>query len=155
MQIDQSIKMVQVMALRMDPPVVLDVSRPLREVVHRMRDENAGCAVITHKGQLVGIFTERDLVARVIGTAGALDRPVADWMTPDPGHVNEDDTIRKAVRLMQRGGYRNIPVVDSKGNVVGCVRHKDIVNYLAEHFSSQVLNLPPDPEQIALEREGG
>ena len=48
MQIDQSIKMVQVMALRMDPPVVLDVSRPLREVVHRMRDENAGCAVIVN-----------------------------------------------------------------------------------------------------------
>ena len=154
MQIDQSIKMVQVMALRMDPPMVLDASTPLREVVHRMRDENAGCAVITHKDQLAGIFTERDLVARVIGTKGALDRPVADWMTTDPGHVNENDTIRKAVRLMQRGGYRNIPVVDSKGNVIGCVRHKDIVNYLAEHFSSQVLNLPPDPEQIALEREG-
>ena len=55
MQIDQSIKMVQVMALRMDPPMVLDASTPLREVVHRMRDENAGCAVITHKGHPVSI----------------------------------------------------------------------------------------------------
>lgn len=46
-------------------------------------------------------------------------------------------------------------MVDSAGGVLGCVRHKDIINYLAEHFSSQVLNLPPNPEQMALEREGG
>ena len=155
MQINQSIKMVQVMALRMDPPVVLDVSSPLREVVHRMRHENAGCALITRDGQLAGIFTERDLVSRVIGTSDAFDRPVADWMTPEPGRVNDTDTIRKAVRLMQRGGYRNVPVVNSAGGVVGCVRQKDIINYLAEHFSSQILNLPPNPELIALQREGG
>ena len=155
MQINQSIKMLGVMVLRMDPPVVLDASSPLREVVRRMRHENAGCALITRDGQLAGIFTERDLVARVIGTTAAFDRPVADWMTPEPGQVNETDTIRKAVRLMQRGGYRNVPVVNSAGGVVGCVRHKDIINYLAEHFSSQILNLPPNPELIALQREGG
>jgi len=155
MQINQSIKMVRVMALRMDPPVVLDASSPLREVVRRMRHENAGCALITRDSQLAGIFTERDLVARVIGTTAAFDRPVADWMTPEPGQVNDTDTIRKAVRLMQRGGYRNVPVVNSTGGVVGCVRHKDIINYLAEHFSSQILNLPPNPELIALQREGG
>jgi hypothetical protein len=45
--------------------------------------------------------------------------------------------------------------VDKEGGVVGCVRHKDIITYLAEHFPEQVLNLPPDPDQIVLEREGG
>lgn len=155
MQINQSIKMVQVMALRMDPPVVLDASSPLREVIRRMRDDNAGCALITREGQLAGIFTQRDLVARVLGTTVAFDRPIADCMTPDPGRVKDTDTIRKAVRLMQQGGYRNVPVVNSAGGVVGCLRHKDIINYLSEHFSSQVLNLPPDPELITLQREGG
>ena len=56
---------------------------------------------------------------------------------------------------MWRGEYRNVPVVDEEDRIIGCVRHKDIIKYLAEHFSAQVLNLPPDPEQIALEREGG
>jgi CBS domain-containing protein len=69
--------------------------------------------------------------------------------------VNQSDPIRKAIRLMQRGGFRHVPIVDTEGGVVGCVRHKDIINYLAEHFPEQVLNLPPDPDQIALEREGG
>ena len=155
MQIEEGVKAVEVMALGMDTPVVMDAASPLRKVIRRMRDDNSGCALITRDGRLAGVFTERDLVARVMGTAGAFERPVADWMTPDPDRVTQTDTVRKAVRLMRRGGFRHVPVVDEAGGVVGCVRHKDIVNYLGEHFAPEVLNLPPDPEQIALEREGG
>ena len=155
MQIEERVKVVEVMALAMDPPVVMDAASPLREVIRRMRDDDSGCALITRDGRLAGVFTERDLVARVMGTTGAFEQPVADWMTPDPDRVTQTDTVRKAVRLMRRGGFRHVPVVDEAGGVVGCVRHKDIVNYLGEHFAPQVLNLPPDPEQIVLEREGG
>ena len=155
MQIEESIKVVEVMALEMGPPVVLDEGCPLREVIQRLRDANSGCALVTRDDRLAGIFTERDLVVRVLGAEYALDQPVAEWMTSNPDYVSPTDTIRKAVRLMQRGGFRSVPVVDKQDRVVGCVRHKDIVKYLAAHFSAQVLNLPPDPEQIALEREGG
>lgn len=155
MQIEERVKVVEVMALAMDPPVVMDAASPLREVIRRMRDDDSGCALITRDGRLAGVFTERDLVDRVMGTTGAFEQPVADWMTPDPDRVTQTDTVRKAVRLMRRGGFRHVPVVDEAGGVVGCVRHKDIVNYLGEHFAPEVLNLPPDPEQIALEREGG
>jgi CBS domain-containing protein len=155
MQIEESIKVVEVMALEMAPPVVLDEGCPLREVIQRLRDANSGCALVTRDSRLAGIFTERDLVVRVLGNADGLDQPVAEWMTANPDRVSPTDTIRKAVRLMWRGGFRSVPVVDEDDRVVGCVRHKDIVNYLAEHFSAQVLNLPPDPERIAIEREGG
>ena len=155
MTIEDRIKVVEVMALAMDPPAIFDTETPLREVVHRMRDENVGCALLTRDGELAGIFTERDLVERVLGNKAALDLPVAKWMTPDPERVTRTDTVRKAVRLMQQRGFRSVPVVDEVGRITGCVRHKDIINYLAEHFSEQVLNLPPNPEQIALEREGG
>jgi CBS domain-containing protein len=155
MQIEESIKVVEVMALDLDPPVVLDEGCALFEVVQRLRDANSGCALLTRDGCLAGIFTERDLVVRVLGAEYTLDQPVAQWMTANPDCVSPSDTIRKAVRLMQRGGFRSVPVVDKQGRVVGCVRHKDIIKYLAEHFSAQVLNLPPDPERIALEREGG
>ena len=155
MQVEQSLKVVEIVALSMDPPVVVDADTTLREVVQRMRDENSGCALVTREDRLAGIFTERDLVARVLGNEHALEQPVADWMTPDPDSVTPSDPIRKAIRVMRRGGFRNVPIVDEEGGVVGCVRHKDIINYLAEQFPEQVLNLPPDPDQIALEREGG
>ena len=155
MQIEQRVKLVEVVALGMDPPVVVDVATPLGDVLWRMRDGNSGCALITRDGRLAGIFTERDLVTRVLGTEAALERPVADWMTSDPDRVAETDSIRKAIRQMRRGGFRNVPIVDEAGGVVGCVRHKDIINYVAEHYPAHVLNLPPDPDQVALEREGG
>ena len=155
MQIEQRVRVVEVMALAMDPPVVVDAATPLRDVLRRMRDEKSGCALVTRDERLAGIFTERDVVARVIGSEGALDQPVAEWMTADPDRVTQTDSIRKAIRLMRRGEFRTVPIVDESDGVVGCVRHKDIINYLAELYPEQVLNLPPDPEQVAVEREGG
>ena len=155
MQIEERIKVVEVMALEMDSPVVLDEGRPLREVIQQLSDSNSGCALLTRDDRLTGIFTERDLVVRVMGRAHPVDQTVAEYMTSNPDSVSPTDPIRKAVHLMQRGGFRSVPVVDKENRVVGCVRHKDILKYLAEHFSAQVLNLPPDPERIALEREGG
>lgn len=155
MQIEERIKIVEVMALEMDSPVVLDEGRPLREVIQQLSDSNSGCALLTRDDRLTGIFTERDLVVRVLGAAYSLDQTVAECMTSNPDRVSPTDPIRKAVRLMQRGGFRSVPIVDNENRVVGCVRHKDILKYLAEHFPAQVLNLPPDPERIALEREGG
>ena len=98
MQIEQRVKGVEVAALGMDPPVVVDVATPLRDVLRRMRDGSSGCALITRDGRLAGIFTERDLVERVLGTENPLERPVADWMTSDPDRVAETDSIRKAIR---------------------------------------------------------
>jgi CBS domain-containing protein len=76
-------------------------------------------------------------------------------MTPDPVCVGVKDPVRQAVLLMHEGGYRHIPVVDVTGQVAGCVSHKDIAEYLVNHFAAHVLNLPPDPEQIARTPEGG
>ena len=155
MDIENRIKVVEVLALGMDKPVVTDASTLLREVVRQMRDNRSGCALLTHAGKLAGIFTERDAVMRVVGVKGALDLPASDVMTPDPDHVGHKDPLATAVRLMRRRGFRNVPVVDDAGQVVGCVRHKDVVNYLAEVYPERVLNLPPEPGQVILEREGG
>jgi len=155
MLIEESIKIVEVQALKLDPPITVDQKCLLRKVIERMRGANSGCSLVTSDNRLIGVFTERDLVVRVLGVVNALDQPVSEWMTSDPDRVSPADPIRKALRLMRRGGFRSVPVVDKEDRVVGVVRHKDILEYLAEHFSAEVLNLPPDPERIALEREGG
>jgi hypothetical protein len=48
-----------------------------------------------------------------------------------------------------------VPVVDHEDHILGCVRHKDIASYLVDHYAVHVLNLPPDPEQVARAPEGG
>ena len=155
MEIEERIKAIEVVALGMDPPVVADTSTVLRDIVRQMRDKRSGCALLTHAGKLAGIFTERDAVLRVVGVKDALEMPASNVMTPDPDRVGHKDPLATAVRLMRRRGFRNVPVVDDSDQVVGCVRHKDVVNYVAEVYPEQVLNLPPDPDQVILEREGG
>lgn len=155
MGVEERIKVVEVLALGIDPPVIADVNTSLRRILQEMRDRRASCALLTREDRLAGIFTERDVVTRVAGTPDVFDKPVAEVMTPDPEHVRRGDRLFTAVRLMRRRGYRHVPVVDDGGRVLGCVRHEDVVDYLAEVYPAEVLNLPPDPGQVILTREGG
>ena len=83
-----------------------------------------------------------------------LTTPVAACMTPDPVVVHPKEPIGLAVRRMEEGGYRHLPVVDPAGRPLGVLSVKRIVHYLAEHFPTTVYNLPPDPDAIPQAPEG-
>ncbi len=145
MGVEERIKVVEVLALGINPPVIADADTSLREIVREMRDRRTSCALLTREDELAGVFTERDVVTRVVGEKG----------TSDPEHIRRGDRLSTAVRLMRRHGYRHVPVVDDDGRVLGCIRHEDVVDYLAQVYPAEVLNLPPDPDQVILTREGG
>jgi CBS domain-containing protein len=158
MAIEKKVRQVAVAALEMPDPLFLDQGTPIREVVARMRERLTGVALLTAGGsppKLAGIFTERDILMRVLGEAGALDRPVSDVMTPDPTAVTADDPIARAVAIMNRDRVRHVAVCNADGKATGCVRHKDLIRYLVEHFAERLLNIPPEPDQVATSPEGG
>ena len=155
MKIERSLREVEVLALELQPPLVADGASSVGNVIREMQAGGHGYALITTNNRLSGIFPERDVLLSVFGHDAVLAQPVAAHMTPDPVCVNATDPVRQVVLLMHQGGYRQIPIVDAGGQVEGCVRHKDIAEYLVNHFAAHVLNLPPDPEQIARTPEGG
>ena len=69
-------------------------------------------------------------------------------MTPHPITVGPKDPVRTAIRRMQKGGYRHLPVVDENGRPVGILSARRVVHYLVEHFPALVFNQPPDPNQF-------
>jgi CBS domain-containing protein len=75
-------------------------------------------------------------------------------MTPCPVVVHRKDSVGAAIRKMEEGGYRHLPVVDEADRLVGVLAVKQIVRYLVEHFPGTIYNLPPDPHVIQQEREG-
>jgi CBS domain-containing protein len=154
MKLERSLREVEVLALELQPPLVLEETTSVGDVVQAMQDSH-GYALITENKRLVGIFTERDVLLSVLGNDAVLAQPVSGHMTPDPVCVGTKDPVRQVLMLMYQGGYRHIPIVDATGQVAGCVRHKDIAACLVNHFAEYVLNLPPDPEQIARTPEGG
>jgi CBS domain-containing protein len=118
-----------------------------------MRRENFGCVLVCEADKLVGIFTERDLMCRVLAVGKPLTMPIADVMTPGPETVQPQDAIRVAVRKMKAGGHRHLPVVDEIGRPVGLLSVKRVVHYLVEHYPHAVYNQPP-PGQVPDSPEG-
>lgn len=137
-------------------PVCIESPAPVLEAVHLMRDRHVGCVLVVRAGKLQGIFTDRDVVARVM--AAGIDpakTAVRRMMTPSPETLRPTDSIAFALNLMSLGGYRHIPLVDKSGAPVGIVSVKDIVGYLVGFFPKSVINLPPAPRaNYAREREG-
>ena len=105
-------------------------------------------------GRLRGVLTERDIFARLVGAGMDLASPVETLMNAEPHTLRIDQTVRDAIELMQNGRYRNVPLVDEHGLVVGIVRQQDVLRYLAEAFPEELLNLPPRPHQLMEEPEG-
>lgn len=137
-------------------PVQVDRRATLRSVIERLNQERIGCVLIVEEGRLAGVFTERDVLTKLVGTDIDVDRtPVEDLMTPDPECLTLDDGIAYALNKMTIGGFRHIPLVDHHGRPAGVVAMRHIVEYLVDLFPRGVLNLPPSPNlAIARTREG-
>ncbi len=154
MELARNLKVESVCRLRPGPPRHIAPDRPVAEAVALMRRHRVGCLLVCQGERLVGIFTERDLMRRVLAAGCSLAAPVGLYMTPDPVTVGPKEPINLALKYMEEGGYRHLPVVDARGQPLGVLSIKRVVHYLAEHFPATVYNLPPDPHVFPLQAEG-
>jgi CBS domain-containing protein len=129
-------------------------TQTVADAIAVMRQHRVGCVLVCEGPRLAGIFTERDLLRRVLGTGQPLSTPLAGCMTPNPVTVQPKESVSAALRRMDEGGYRHLPVIDDAGKPVGVLSVKRIVHYLVEHFPSTVYNLPPDPNTVPQSAEG-
>ena len=138
-------------------PVTVLPGTGLAECVRAIQRTGTGDSVFVcnASGRLLGVLTERDIFGRIVGGRVDLSQPVEALMTTEPRTLDLDDTIRDAIVLMQTGRYRNVPLVDTSGYLVGVVRQADIIRYLAESFPEELLNLPPRLHQRMKAPEGG
>ena len=153
MDLVRNLKSETVSRLYPTQPWLVQIGRPVADAVKLMREKKVGCVLVCEQRRIVGIFTERDLLRRVLAQGRSLDTPIEACMTPEPITVHPKDPISCAIKRMQKGGYRHLPVViDEKP--VGILSVKRIVHYLVEHFPTMVYNLPPHPQPIQPQREG-
>ena len=138
-----------------NPGLILDEQTPLDDALRAMRENRQGCILITREGKLSGIFTERDVLMKVVGTNVDLARtPVRPYMTREPVCLPHDATVAYALNKMCLEGFRHVPLTDAAGRPVGVVSMRDIIDYLSGFFPKDVLNLPPEPTSGFRNREG-
>jgi CBS domain-containing protein len=113
------------------PPITLPASAPLADAVRLMLEEGVGTVlVLGGDGKLAGIFSERDLLLRVPDdVARSGDRPLGEFMTPNPETVRPDDPLAVALHKMDVGGYRHLPV-EADGKPVGVISVRDLMRHI-------------------------
>ncbi len=132
---------------------VLRGEQTIADAVREMRSHSHGSTMICRDGKLIGIFTERDLMKH-LAAGKVLHEPLSAVMTGKPRTVTLDDSLMTVIQLMDEGGYRRLPVVNSSGSPVGIVDVKSVVHFLVEHFPKAVYNQAPRALLTARDREG-
>lgn len=138
-------------------PATVSVTSSLGAAIAAMQADDTRSVLVTDDSQrLVGVFTERDIVLRVVGASPAAESsdPIGQYMTPAPDALHLESTLGEALALMERRGYHGVPLVDDEGRVAGHLDSRDVLEYIAEAFPQEVLNLPPRPHQRMAQSEG-
>jgi len=109
------------------PLILAQSSDNVRDVARKMSERNIGAIAVLDSGQLVGIFSERDLMTRVVVPGlNPDDTPVANVMTKALVAAKPEEEIGSALQKMQSLGCRHLPVVD-EGTLIGMLSLRDLL----------------------------
>ena len=109
----------------------------VREAAKLMARRKVGAVMVVEDGKLVGIFTERDAVSRVLARdRDARATKLADVMTADPLTVGPDKSFGYALLMMHEHGFRHVPVIEN-GKLVGVVSARNALDPDLEEFVAE------------------
>ncbi len=115
-------------------PITVDASASLEKAIRQMNAHKIGCLLVTDTNdKLLGIFTEKDVLMRVVGLVDNLAAAqVADFMTANPIALNADLPIAQALYEMSMHGFRHVPLVDDNHRPEGIISFRDVVRHLKQ-----------------------
>jgi CBS domain-containing protein len=111
--------------------IALDAITPCREAAKVMRDKKIGSVAVREGGRVVGIVTERDLVARVLAAGDTGAMPVGEAMRTDLPLVSPATSEAQAAELMRTHYTRHL-LVEEQGRVVGIISMRDVIQLMLD-----------------------
>ena len=127
-------------------PLTVTRDTTVTDAALRMQTFNKGAVMVVEGSRLVGIFTERDALFRVVAARrDPAVTPVGDVMTRDPQTIHPDQPFVEALRMMHEGRYRHLPVVED-GRPLGMVSSRDAL-------APELLRLREDLDLLDADRE--
>ncbi len=108
-----------------DTVLMAEPEETVRDAAIGMAAHHCGSVLVARGDVLVGIFTERDLLSRVVAAGRDLDTRLLEVMTANPDTIAADAPIGDAIRQMSEGRYRHLPVIDDE-RVLGVLSIRDL-----------------------------
>lgn len=154
-RIEELLRKVKVHDLTLQTDHRIDPSTPLSEVYRAFDEQGHGAAMVCDGNEVVGIFTQRDVLYSTALEELSPDTPISELMNQRPVTIGLDERLSQAIEAMVDGGYRHMPVVDAQGAQVGLLSSRVILRYIADQYPESILNLPPRLHQVMRRPEGG
>lgn len=118
--------------------LLVQVGDPVSKAIQLMHDNRYGCVLVVNGDQLVGIFTERDVLYKVAQEGFDLENTkIETVMTANPGVTRKDDSLARVLNLLSMHRYRQIPLVEETNVPLGFQSVKSVFNYLCTHVLTQ------------------
>lgn len=124
------------------PPIVVVPEDCVMTAVERMCEIGVGAVAVVQSDDLVGIFTERDLMTRIVRPGrSALNTPVAKVMTRNPHVAPLEMEASEAFEFMTNKNIRHLPIVDERGKLQGMLSIRHLMRRCLENLSHELEGL--------------
>lgn len=143
MELARNLKVESVGQLSLLAPLALGGHQTVEDAVRLMRQKSQGCVLLTSEGKLAGIFTEKDLLSRVLVARLPLSTPLSEVSTSPPRFVRSGEPVGVAMGKMVEFNLRHMPVVDEGMRPIGLLTSRSLLHFLASHFPRTIHTLKP------------
>jgi CBS domain-containing protein len=124
------------------PPASVPRDATVLDAVRAMVASEVGATIVLEGSKLVGMFTERDVVRRVVLKGlDARTTPVAEVMTKSVVTVRENADRPSVLRIMNENNFRHLPVVDASGKVLAIVSMRQLLRAEVQDLQQTVWQL--------------
>lgn len=131
---EASIMETSLSALRPKSPVIVPPEATVAEVIRILREHHIGCVLVGSEDEVVGIFSERDVLTRLADRYGErASLPISQFMTAQPEQLDLGAPIGFALDRMSIGSFRHLPIT-RHGRPEGIISTRDILRFLSESY---------------------
>lgn len=121
------------------PGATVSPTSTVFDAVHLMNDQRVGAVAVVKDKTLAGIFTERDLMIRVVLEGkDPKTTPIQDVMTPDCISAKNDMSMGEALQIMTEKHFRHLPLVDDDNKVLGLLSIRNLLHQRVDKLSQEL-----------------
>ncbi len=124
------------------PPPAVETDATVMDAVELMAEAGVGAVAVMEKDQLRGIFTERDVMLRVVlKNRNAARTHVSEVMTSPPQTVTDDLPMEEALNFLLEKHIRHLPIVDREGRLLAMLSLRNLLEHMVEHLEHELHSL--------------